>query len=39
VKASIQRDVPPAANTELMKIQKLNVTGKVERDVEVVAAA
>lgn len=39
VKASIQRDVPPAANTELMKIQKLNVTGAVERDVAVVAGA
>lgn len=37
VQCSIQRDVPPAQNTELMKIQKLNVTGKVERDVAVVA--
>lgn len=38
VKCSIQRDVPPTENTELQKVQKLNVTGTVERDVEVVAA-
>ena len=37
VQCSIQRDVPPAANTELQKIQKLNVVGKVERDVPIVA--
>lgn len=37
VQCSIQRDVPPAENTELQKIQKLNVIGKVERDVKVVA--
>lgn len=37
VKCSIQRDVPPAQNTELQKVQKLNVVGKVERDVAVVA--
>jgi len=32
VKASIARDVPPTANTELMKVRKLNVTGKVGRE-------
>lgn len=37
VQCSIQRDVPPAANTELQKIQKLNVVGEVRRDVKVVA--
>lgn len=37
VQCSIQRDVPPAANTELQKIQKLNVVGEVKRDVPVVA--
>ncbi|UOQ60386.1 hypothetical protein MUN76_15360 [Leucobacter rhizosphaerae] len=37
VQCSIQRDVPPAANTELQKIQKLNVVGEVQRDVAVVA--
>lgn len=36
VKCSIRRDVPPTANTELMKIQKLNVTDTVHRDVAVV---
>jgi hypothetical protein len=36
---SIPRDVPPAANTELMKIQKLNVTGKVAREHEITVAA
>lgn len=35
--ASIQRDVPPAANTELQKVQKINVIGEVHRDVAVVA--
>ena len=39
VKCSIRTDVPPTQNTELMKSQKLNVTGKVERDVAVVAGA
>ncbi len=38
VKCSIKRDVPPTANTELMKIQKLNVTGTVHRDVAVVSS-
>lgn len=37
VQASIQRDVPPAANTELQKVQKMNVIGEVHRDVAVVA--
>lgn len=37
VECSVRRDVPPAANTELMKIQKLNVRGTVHRDVAVVA--
>jgi len=33
------RDVPPAANTELAKIVKVNVSGKVQRDVVVAGAA
>lgn len=37
VKASIQRRVAPTANTELSIMQKLNVTGRVERFVEVAA--
>jgi hypothetical protein len=37
VKASIQRRVAPTANTELSIVQKLNVTGRVERFVEVAA--
>jgi len=37
VRCGLIRDVPPAENTELMKIQKLNVIGTVERDVKVVA--
>ncbi len=37
VKAGVRRDVPPTANTELMKIQKLLVTGTVHRDVAVVS--
>lgn len=37
VQASIQTDVPPTANTELMKQQKLNITGVVQRDKAVVA--
>lgn len=32
------RDVPPAANTELAKIVKLNVSGKVQREVVVAGA-
>lgn len=39
IKASIQRDVPPTQNSELAKIQKLNITGKVQRDVKVVAGS
>jgi hypothetical protein len=35
VKASIQRRVAPTANTELTIVQKLNVTGRVQRFVEV----
>lgn len=38
VKTSIPRDVPPTANTEAAKIQKLNVTGTVAREVAVAAA-
>lgn len=37
VQASIPRDVPPTANTELAKVQKLNVIGRVARDVKLVA--
>ena len=36
---SIPRDVPPTANTEAAKIVKINVTGKVEREVAVAAGA
>lgn len=36
VRAGIQRKVAPTANTELQKVQKLFVTGPVQRDVEVV---
>jgi len=32
---SIPRDVPPTENSELMKIQKINVTGKVYREHEI----
>lgn len=37
VKCGVRTDVPPTANTELMKSQKLNVVGTVHRDVAVVA--
>lgn len=39
VTTSIPRDVPPTQNTELMKVQKLNVTGQVYREVAVAAGA
>jgi hypothetical protein len=39
VKISTPRDVPPTQNTELMKVVKANVTGKVRREVEVAAGA
>lgn len=39
VKAGVQRRVPPTANTELQIVQKLYVTGTVQRFVEVVAGA
>jgi hypothetical protein len=39
VSTSIARDVPPTANTELMKVLKLNVTGTVHREVAVAAGA
>lgn len=39
VTTSIPRDVPPTQNSEAMKVQKLNVTGTVYREVEVVAGA
>lgn len=35
VTTSIPREVPPTANSELMKIQKLNVRGKVFREHEI----
>lgn len=37
VTTSISKDVPPAANTELMKQQELNVRGEVAREVAIVA--
>jgi len=37
ISASLQRKNPPAANTELTRSQKLNVTGTVYRDVAVAA--
>ena len=37
VRCGIQRDVPPAENSDLYKIQKLNVIGTVARDVPIVA--
>jgi hypothetical protein len=37
VTTSIPRDVPPTQNTELMKVQRLNVRGQVQREVTVVA--
>lgn len=39
VTTSIPRDVPPAQNTELMKVQRLNVRGQVHREVAVAAGA
>lgn len=38
ITAGIQRKVPPTANTELQRMQKLHVRGEVQRDVEVAAA-
>ena len=37
VTTSVPRDVPPAQNSEAVKVQKLNVTGKVAREVAIVA--
>lgn len=37
IRAGIQRKVAPTANTELMKVQKMFVTGPVRRDVAIVA--
>ena len=37
VKCGVRRQVPPTANTELMKQQKLLVSGTVHRDVAVVS--
>lgn len=37
ITAGIQRKVPPTANTELQRVQKLFVTGPVQRDVAVAA--
>lgn len=39
IRAGVQRKVAPTANTELQKVQKLFVTGTVQRDVEIVADA
>ncbi|SDG21533.1 hypothetical protein [Microbacterium sp. 77mftsu3.1] len=39
VTTSIPRDVPPTANSELMKIQKLNVRDKVRREHEITVQA
>lgn len=38
IRAGVQRKVAPTANTELQKVQKLFVTGSVQRDVAVAAA-
>lgn len=37
VRTSIPRDVPPTQNSEAAKVQKLNVVGKVQREVSVAA--
>src|SRR5690606_16430275 len=37
VRCGLQREIPRTANTEIGKIQDLLVTGRVERDVKVVA--
>lgn len=39
VTTSIPREVPPTTNSELMKIQKLNVRGRVYREYEIAVAA
>lgn len=38
IRAGVQRKVPPTANTELQKVQRLFITGTVRRDVAIVAA-
>lgn len=38
IRAGVQRKVAPTANTELQKVQKLFITGPVQRDVAVAAA-
>jgi len=37
IRAGVQRKVAPTANTELQKVQKLFVTGAVQRDVAIAA--
>lgn len=37
VRAGVQRKVAPTANTELQKVQKLFISGPVQRDVAIVA--
>ena len=39
VTTSIPRDVPPTANSELVKVQSLNVRGKVRREHEITVVA
>ena len=39
VTTSIPRDVPPTANSELVKVQALNVRGKVRREHEITVQA
>lgn len=39
VTTSVPRDVPPTENSELVKVQKLNVTGRVFREHEITVAA
>lgn len=39
IRAGVQRKVAPTANTELQKVQKLFITGPVQRDVAFVAGA
>lgn len=39
VRAGVQRRVAPTANTELQKVQRLFITGTVQRDVAIAAGA
>ena len=39
VTTSIPRDVPPTQNSELVKVQSLNIRGKVRREHEITVQA